>query len=173
MASFEKRFFAGHYSYRDFYSTATAALASAETYTFGTAARAVSTDNWPRATNYTTDPPVAGDGRISGEPEAQNTYARTVMVQCTEDAYIIFSCINPRWIRRYIKYLIEGMTPYNAITRLSADEIELTITEVRMFIPANAMMTFYPTMATAITFFQSTSSGTIRIWAEGNQEGLE
>ena len=174
-ACYEKRFFAGHYSYRDYYSTTTGADPTAATasYTFGTAARAVSTDNWPRATNHTTTPPVAGDGRTVNEPEAQNTYARIVMVQCTKDAFIIFSCINPRWARLYIKYLIEGLTPNAAITRLSAESISLTITEVPMFIPANALMTFYPTMAAAITFYQSTSSGTIRIWAEGNQEGLE
>ena len=170
-ASFDKRFFAGHYSYRDYYSATTTAVPAS--YTFGTAARAVSTDNWPRATNYTTQPPVAGDGRIAGEPHAHNTYARSVMVQCTEDVFIILSSINPRWIRLYIKYLIGGASEYDAITRLAAESISLTITEIPTFIPANAMVTFYPTFGAAITFYQSTASGTIRIWVEGNQEGVE
>ena len=174
-ASYEKRFFASHYSYRDYYSTTTGPDPTATTasYIFGAAARAVNARNWPRATNHSTVPPVAGDARGTGEPPAQNTYANTVMVQCTEDAFIIITSMSPRYIRLYLKYLIGGLTPNQAINRLSGEGVSATITEVPMFIPANAMMTFYPTMGAAITFFQSTASGTIRIWAEGNGVGLE
>lgn len=174
-ATFEKRFFASHYSYRDYYAVATGAdpTAALASYIFGTAARAVSSDNWPRAANNTTTPPVAGDGRITGEPEAQNTYARVVTVLCNEDVFIIIHSINPRWTRLYIKYLIIGLSASDAISRISSEGVALTITEVPTFIPANTLMTFNPTLGYAITFYQSTASGTIRIWAEGNQEGLE
>jgi len=162
---FEKRFFANHYAYRDFYTTTTGADPTAATasYVFGLAARVVNVRNWP----------MLGDVRMANELPALNTYARNVMVQCTQDAWIMITSINPRWTRLYIKYLIEKLSSAQAIARLIAEGISMTITEVPHFIPANAMITFRPTMAVAITFYQNTASGTIRIWAEGNTEGME
>ena len=164
-ASFDKRFFSSHYAYRDFYSTTTGADPTATTasYTFGTATRVSNIQNWP----------MSGDARLSNEVPAQITFAQNVMVQCTEDAYIIFSSANPRYLRLYTKYLLAQLSSAHAIARLADEGISATITEISTFIPANALMTFYPTRALAITFYQSTASGTIRIWAEGNQEGLE
>ena len=164
-SSFDKRFFASHYAYRDFYSTTTGEDPTATTasYVFGLAARAVHVQNWP----------MIGDTRLSNEVPAQTTYAQNVMIQCTEDAYILFYCVNPRYLRLYTKYLLEQLTSVRAVARLAEQGISSTITEIREFIPANALITFKPTRGVAITFYQSTASGTIRIWAEGNQEGLE
>lgn len=165
LKTFEKRFFAGHYAYRDFKSATTSATPTA--YVFGDEARTHAVygnvRNWPRS----------GDTRNSNEMAALTTYARSVMVQCTEDAYIILVCINPRWTRLYTKYLLEKLTSAQAISRLSDEDISLYITEVPQFIPANALITFNPTMAYAIYYYYSASSGTIRIWAEGNTEGME
>ena len=164
-STWEKRFFASHYAYRDFYSTTTGEDPTAATasYVFGLAARAVNARNWP----------MLGDTRMGNELPAQNTYARNVMVQCTEDAYVMFTCLNHRWLRLYIKYLIMNLTVAAATARLATEGVSSTITEVPQFIPANAMITFRPTLGVAITFYQSTASGTIRIWAEGNTEGME
>lgn len=161
----DKRFLARHYNYRDYYSTTTGAdpTAAAASYIFGAAARAVNNRNWP----------MLGDTRQRNELPAQNTYARSIMIQCTEDANIIISSINPRYLRLYTRYVLEEIPLVDIVRRLANEGITVTITEVPMFIPANALLTFYPTMGYAITFYQNTASGTIRIWSEGNQEGVE
>ncbi len=161
-AAQDKRFKARHYTYRDYYSATTAA-APATAYTFGTNARAVNARNWP----------LIGDTRLSTEIEAQNTYARSVMIQCTEDAMFIMISLNPRYIRLYARYLAEGLTAAQAVAKLSGQSISQTITEVPQFIPAAAMITFYPTLGAAMTHFLVTAAGTIRVWIEGNSEGSE
>lgn len=116
---------------------------------------------------------MSGDTRLSTEVPAQNTYARSIMVQCTADAWIIFSSVSPRYIRLYIRYLIEGLTIAQAIAKLSGQGISQTITEVPMFIPANSFMTFRPTLGAAVTYYMNSVAGTIRFWIEGNTEGSE
>ena len=170
--TFEKRFMATHYSYRDFYATATGQdpTAATATYLFGTAARAASPANWPAAKNSTFNP--NGDYR-----EARNCYARSVMVQCTQDAYVMITSLNPRWIRHYIQYIARGISHVDALARLVLDGIAQTLTEPATLIPQNAMITFNPTYGVAITFFFVAAigqvTGNIRFWIEGNTEGSE
>jgi len=116
---------------------------------------------------------MLGDTRLSTEVPAQNTYARSIMVQCTQDAWIIISSINPRYIRLYIRYLAEGLTVAQAVARLSGQSIAQTITETPMFIPQDAILTFRPTLGAAVTYYMNAVAGTIRLWIEGNTEGSE
>ncbi len=160
-ASQDKRFKARHYSYRDFVSATTTAVPVS--YTIGTTARAVNARNWP----------MLGDTRLSTEIPAQNTYARSIMVQCTQDAWIIISSINPRYIRLYVRYLAEGLSVAQSVARLAGQGISLTITETPMFIPQVAILTFRPTLGAAVTYYMNTVTGTIRLWIEGNTEGSE
>ena len=145
----EKRFMQAHYSYRDFYSATTSPVPTP--YLFGAVARAISRFNWP----------AAGDWAL-----ARSCFTRSVMVQCTEDCYIMLTCLNPEYFMR----LAQGFTAAQIVNDLG---VPLTINEVPTFIPKNAMITFNPTYGYAITFYQSTASGTLRIWAEGNVEGNE
>ena len=161
IASQDKRFKARHYAYRDFTSATTSA--TPVSYTVGTTARAVNARNWP----------MLGDTRLSTEIPAQNTYARSIMVQCTQDAWIIISSVNPRYIRLYVRYLAEGLTVAQAVARLSGQSIALTITETPMFIPQDAILTFRPTLGAAVTYYMNAVAGTIRLWIEGNTEGSE
>ena len=154
-ATWDKRFKARHYSYRDSHSATTGLPTPPATYTFGTNARAISRWNWPALGDYTTLP---------GAPTMQ-CYAREVKVLCTEDCWIIFVSMNPR----YITLLTTGYTT----AQITALGVPATITEVAQFIPADDEITFYPTYGTAIVFYQDTASGTIYISAEGNVEGGE
>ncbi len=162
-ATFEKRFFAGHYAFRDFYTVATGLdpTATLASYAFGTAARLISHDNWP----------MQGDGRRANELFAMNTYARLVRVQCTEDVFILITSLNPRWIELYLKYLFLRMTPANAVTLLATQGIAQTITDVPHLIGAGTIMAFYPLYGVGITFYGV--PGIIRIWSAGNTEGKE
>ena len=156
-----KKYQARHYNYRDMESASTTAVPT--TYTFGTTARAVNTRNWP----------MYGDARRTDEIPAQNTYARSVMVQCTQDAWIIISSISPRYVRLYTRYLAEGLSIAQSVARLSGLGIAQTITETPMFIPQDAILTFRPTQGAAVTYYMNTVTGTIRLWIEGNTEGSE
>ena len=150
--TWEKRFMQAHYNYRDFHTVATGddPTAAAATYVFGTNARAINRDNWPNP----------GDWPLAGQ-----CYARSIMVQCTQDAWVIITSLNPH----YLMLLAQGYTAAQII----ALGISLTITETPMFIPATALIIFEPTYGSAITFYQSTVSGTIRIWADVNVDGNE
>lgn len=154
-ATWDKRFKQRHYSYRDFYWAATST--TPETYVFGTRARATSRVNWPAVGDFVGQP---------GTP-ALPCYGREVMVMCTEDAWIIIVSVNPR----YLTMLATGYTVAQIAAMTPA--VPATITEVAEFIPKNAILTFHPTYGSAIVFWQSTASGIIRIWIEGNVEGTE
>lgn len=136
---------ARHYSYRDFHMVATGATPA--TYTFGTNARAISIFNWPNVGDY---------------PTALTCYAREVKVLCTEDCWIRFLSVNPR----YTAFLAMGYT----VDQIAALGVPATITEIAQFILRNDDVTFYPTYGIAIVFYQSTASGTIYIWVEGSTE---
>ena len=152
-ATWEKRFQARHYSYRDFHSAQSTALP--QTYVFGTNARAVSAWNWPNAGDYV---------------GAVQCYAREVKVLCTQDTYIILTSLNPLYLtllnQGYTQQQIaDGQTPHGAVPAY--------ITEVPTLIPAGDEITFFPTYAASITWYRVSADGTIYIWAEGNAEGGE
>ena len=153
-STWTKRFMQRHYSYRDFHSTTIGAdpTATAASYVFGTNARASSIYNWPMLNDWT---------------GALNTYARNIMIYSPDQAVtIIFTSINPY----YLILINHG----NTSAEISGQGISETITEISMTIPANTLITFYPTYAYAITFYNlTTTGGTIYIWAEGNMEGNE
>jgi len=151
-ATWDKRFKSRHYSYRDYHSATTGAPAS---YVFGANARVTSRWNWPTLGDYPALP---------GAPTMQ-CFAREVKVLCTEDCWIMFVSVNPR----YIAFLTTGYTA----AQIAALGVPATITEVAQFMPADEEITFYPTYGTAIVFYQATASGTIYIWIEGNVEGSE
>ena len=161
-ATWMKRFLQRHYSYRDFQSAttavepATAAAIAAQTYVFGTNAR---------GTN------VLGGGNIYSWPMsgdwvgAFNTYARYMMIQAQEDAWISFISENPY----YLILRNQGIS----VAELAGRGISATITEEPQFIVADTLITFYPTLAKSIVYWYDTVADTIRIWAEGNMEGNE
>ena len=151
-ATWQKRYFQNHYTYRDSHTAATAAAAA--TYVFGVNARAISRWNWPAST----DPWIIG-------PPVKQCLARDVAVFCDQDCFIRFTCLNPPYL---------GLSSLGYSTaQLLALGVPQYIVEVEHFIPANTMVTFYPTYAYSIAFRQSTAAGTIRISAEGNVEGGE
>jgi len=152
-ATWDKRFKSRHYSYRDFHLAVTGAVP--QSYVFGANARATSRWNWPALGDYPALP---------GAPTMQ-CYAREVKVLCTEDCWVMFVSVNPR----YIAFLVTGYTA----AQIAALGVPATITEIAQFIPADDEITFYPTYGTAIVFYQATASGTIYIWCEGNVEGGE
>lgn len=151
-ATWQKRFQSRHYSYRDYHSAATGLPA---TYVFGANARVTSPWNWPALGDYPALP---------GAPTMQ-CYAREVKVLCTEDCWIMLISVNPR----YIALMATGHTA----AQIAVLGVPTTITEIAQFMLADDEVTFYPTYGVAIVFYQSTASGMIYIWAEGNAEGGE
>ncbi len=163
-ATWDKRFFATHYSYRDFHTATTGfnPLADAASYIFGTASRAVATRNWPRVGDFTS---------------ARTAYARLIRVHCTSDVWVVISALNPRWIHDYIKKVASRIPSESAINQLDKEGIPFTITETPQYILANSIMPFYPSYAYAITFYYDPAAGmaegTIRIWIAGNATGAD
>lgn len=152
-STWDKRFKARHYAYRDFHAAVTAAVPA--TYVFGTNARAVSRRNWP----------IAGDYASGSLVPRQQCYAREVMVRCTEDCWVALTCINPE----YLILLAQGHTA----AQIAALSVPQTITEVAQPVPAGDYIRLFPTYGYAVTFYQDTASGAIMIWVEGNVEGGE
>jgi len=152
-ATWDKRFKARHYSYRDFHSAATGAAPAV--YVFGANAGAVSRWNWPTLGDFPTLP---------GTPTMQ-CYAREVKVLCTENCWVIFVSVNPR----YIALLVTGYTA----AQIAALGVPATITEIAEFIPADEQITWYPTYAVSVAWYQATVPGVIYVWCEGNVEGGE
>ena len=161
-ATWMKRFLQRHYSYRDYHSAttqvepATAAAITAQTYIFGTNARGTNVlggggiYNWPKSNDW--------EG-------AFNTYGRYVMIQAEENAWISFISENPY-------YLILRNQGISA-AELAGRGISSTITEEPQYIPADTLITFYPSLAISIVYWYDTVADTIRIWIEGNMEGNE
>ncbi len=167
-ATWDKRFKQSHYSYRDFYSAATGAdpTATTATYFFGAASRAVNVRNWPAG--------VGSSFIATGDyTDARHCFARSVMVQCTQDAWIILTSLNPRWLKRYNQYRYQELSHTVAVARLVTDGISQTILEITTFIPKGSMITLNPTYGIAVTFWYVSETGTIRFWIEGNTEGRE
>ena len=153
-STWEKRFMQRHYSYRDFHSATIGAdpTATVASYAFGTNARAVSIYNWPMLADWV---------------GALNTYARSIMILSPDQAVtVVITSVNPY----YLILINQGKTA----AEIAALGVSLTITEVATTIPANTLITFYPTYGYAITFYNlTTTGGTIYIWTEGNMEGNE
>ena len=153
-STWDKRFKARHYSYRDHHVAVTGAAPTP--YVFGSNARLVSKWNWPTVGDY------AG---------ARPCYAREVKVLCTEDCYVIIVSMNPVYLKllgqRYTaQQIADGLTPHG-------EAVPATITEIPQFMPADEQITWYPTYGVSIVFYQATTAGTIYIWPEGNVEGGE
>ncbi len=163
-ATWEKRFFATHYSFRDFHTAATGfnPLATAASYVFGTNARATNARNWPNTGDF---------------DSARTAYARLIRVHCTSDVWIVISALNPRWIHDYIKKIATRVPSADAIGQLAAEGIPFTITEEPQYILANSLMPFYPSYGYAITFYYDITAGmatgTIRLWIAGNATGAD
>jgi len=161
-STWDKRFKARHYSYRDFHRVTTSVLTEVEAlalfarndasvyYAFGTNARAIHVDNWPQL----------GDWTI-----AMTCYARKVAVKCTQDVWVRLVSLNPR----YLTLLAQGYTA----SQISGMGVSQTILEVEQLVDANDLMTFYPTYGVAIVFRADSVAGTLKIYAEGNVEGAE
>ena len=176
-ATWDKRFKARHYAYRDSYNVTTTVLArlpalgllagylAAGTlpaaqvpvvlYPFGTTARLMSDDSWP----------IAGDYASGALVPRGQCYAREVEVYVTEDTWIRLVSLNP-------EYLILFAQGYTA-AQITALPVVQVIVEVEHFCPANSMRTFYPTYGLYIAFRADTVAGTIYISADGNVEGGE
>ena len=154
-ATWDKRFKARHYAYRDFHSATTGPVPAV--YVFGTNARAISRWNWPQFGDI---PPgvIPGGNRMP-------CYAREVKVLCTEDCWVVFTSVNPEYVR-----LVE--MDYTG-DQIAAYGVPMTVTEVPQFLPADEQITWYPTYAISVAWYQATVPGVIYIWAEGNTEGGE
>ena len=149
--TWEKRFQQSHYSYRD-YHTATVSAAYTP-YTFGDNARTAlfaTIYNWPRFGDWV------------GSLEC---FGREVTLLCTQDVFINLISLNPYYLIR----LNQGATK----EQIAAEGIPQTITEIATLIPANTLLTFFPTYGVSIVFYHPALAGTLNIWIEGNVEGTE
>lgn len=172
-ATWEKRFEAKHYSYRDFHRPATVvmsgvpnalldptgevdafsrftALNTTVYYIFGNNARGNSPANWPR---------------LGDHEYARTAYAREVLVMCDEDCWIRFVCMNPEYVRQAVLAAATGVAP----------SASMLIYEEPMFIEAGVYMRFFLTYGYAVVYWAAPSgvAGTLSIWCEGNAEGGE
>ncbi len=176
-ATWDKRFKQRHYSYRDSFSVETTVLGGLPAlglvaqylaegtlpaaqdpvllYPFGTVARSINNDNWPRVGDFASGALV---------PRGQ-CYAREVMVYVTEDTWIRFVSLNPE----YVILLGHGYTA----AQIAALGVAQVIIEVEHFVAADDKDTFYPTYGTHIAFRADLNPGMIYISAEGNVEGGE
>jgi hypothetical protein len=182
-ATWDKRFKQRHYSYRDCATTTTplltvpqllaiqAAINNIRTnyttgpatvlglyaavgayYPFGTVARTIDIYNWP-----TLGDPIGPSG------SSLQTYAREIVVQCTQNTWIRIISANPEYLRQATLQALTEVVP-------SAPQF---IIEAEQYIPANQPCRFFPTYGIGITYRADTVSGTITIWSEANVEGTE
>jgi len=152
-STWDKRFKARHYSYRDHHVAATGAPTA---YVFGSNARLVSKWNWPTLGDWLGSRPC---------------YAREVKVLCTEDCYVMFVSLNPV----YLALAGQGYTDHQILNGLTplGEAVPMTITEVPQFLLADDEVTWFPTYGVSIVFYQATAAGVIYVWVEGNVEGGE
>lgn len=158
----EKRFWATHYSYRDFTQatpmvlTADMALAlyaagnTSVFYNFGANARLVSVYNWPNIGDFIF---------------ARQCYAREVFVYSEAEAYIRFVCLNPEYVR-------EATVAARTGAAVVAPQV---IVENERRIPAFADRRYFLTYGIAIIFRTPAGEipGVLDIDVEGNVEGGE
>ena len=175
-ASWENRYNADHYSYRDSQSgTALAITEAAELvlfatqaalgipgtvyYPFGYNARTLTglIGRWPALGDY-------GYATQSLVPRGQ-CYARSVAITVDTDTWIRFVSLNPLYA-----VLINQLYSEDLIDSWG---ISSTIIEVEQFIGGGNSMTFYPTYAVALVYRAQTANGAIYIAVEGNVEGGE
>jgi hypothetical protein len=171
-ATWDKRFKARHYSYRDFHtvgttvtaellalaqaiaSLAAGAVSTAFLYVFGTNARAT-------INPYTLALPIPQAYGVTAWPTY--CYAREVKVMCTEDAWVKIVSLNPEYLKQATLQSMTNVVP-------TAPQL---IFEREQFLPANEEITFYPTYGYALVFRGNTAGGTLYLWVEGNTEGGE
>ncbi len=186
-STWDKRFKARHYAYRDSYSVTTTVLAQLPAlgllagylaagtlpaaqdpvvlYPFGTTARMLSDDNWPMGPQPPTFAEATGDFASGALVPRGQCYAREVEVYVIEDTWIRMVSLNPE----YLILLAQG---YKA-AQITALPVVQVIVEVEHFCPANSMRTFYPTYGLYIAFRADSAAETIYISVEGNVEGGE
>jgi hypothetical protein len=177
-ATWEKRFFQNHYSYRDTQRASTVVLTELQSlallaseavagvpgtvyYPFGYNARnnafTGTRFRWPAIGDYAV---VAGSIGQRGQ-----CFANSVTVSVTEDTWIRLMCIEP-------VYGILVIGGFNA-TQIAAMGVTQTITEVEQFIGAGDTLTLSPTYGFAVVFRADSVAGTIDIKVEGNVGGGE
>ena len=166
-ATWDKRFKARHYSYRDsavlttqvYTSLQTLMLAAQQSplvyYVFGANARIISRYNWPQQGDY---PSLPG-------PPLLNCYAREVLLLCDEDAWVRIVSVNPV----YVRLLVQGYTA----AQIMALGVSPVIFETEMPLLSGDYKRYYPSMGYALVFRADTVSGTLYVEAEGNMEGNE
>ena len=178
LGTWENRYNADHYSYRDSQSATSLALLEIQElallvteaaagipgtvyYPFGYNARTNALtgniNRWPNLGDY-------GYATQSLVPRGQ-CFARAVKIPVEEDTWIRFICLNP-------VYTILLNQMYST-TLIASWGILPTITEVEQWVGAGDTVTFYPTYGVAIAFRGDTANGDIYIALEGNVEGGE
>ena len=176
--SFQKRFMATHYSYKDSQEITTSPLTEAFClgyltnpltaglvyYLFGTNARnnpmTGSIYAWP----WQTDPisPI--------QPNIFQTYARKVSFRCTQDCYVRLVSLNPEYLRLAIK---QGYgIPITQVTQSIIEPEHMVLASTAT---VKNELTLYPTYGIAAIFRAPPAglAGTLYITAEGNVEGSE
>lgn len=145
-ATWRKRLMATHYSYRDsLLVAATPPLAAPGVYVFGANARTISTFNWPKEGDW---------------PDARNTYAREVLIYATQNTWVQFISLNPRYL-----ILATQQKPLVGIPPIIAEQ--------PMFIPAGGTIRFNPTYGVSMVYWFNTVAGMMVVDIEGNVEGTE
>jgi hypothetical protein len=174
-ATWDKRFKAKHYSYRDFHTVTTLPLTEAQAMAlalqnflanqFSTTVLYVFGFNAQLKINLQAVPPAPYGAIAWPTPSAVGLgcLAREVMVFCTQDAWITIVSLNPEYLRQATLQSLTNVAP-------TAPQF---IIEAEQFVLANAMLTFYPTYGYAIIFRANVVPGTLRVWIEGNTEGGE
>lgn len=183
IGSWENRYNADHYSYRDSQSgtalflgagvlgeMAELALLATQAplgvpgtvyYPFGYNARnnalTGAIGRWPNLGDY-------GYATTSLVPRGQ-CYARAVKITVEADTWIRFISLNPLYTVLVNQFYSTALIASWGITT--------TITEVEQWIGAGDEATFYPTYGVALAYRANTADGNIYISMEGNVEGGE
>lgn len=170
--TWDKRFKAKHYSYRESHTVSTSVLSelaalaqaisdltagltsTAVLYVFGTNARAT-------INPYTLALPTPQSYGLTAWPT--NCYAREVLVLCEQNAWVKIVSLNPEYLKQAI---CEAFTD-------EAPTAPMFIFEKEQYIMAGNFFRFNPTYGYAIVFRADTAVGTLHVWVEGNVEGGE
>jgi len=149
--TFDKRFMQKHYSYRDgLVVAATPLFANYGSYVFGANARLLSIYNWPMVNDWL---------------DARNTYAREVFVYVTQDTWVQFVSLNPRY-----SILLNQL---KSAAEIAAMGVPQFLTEQPQLIPANGAITWSPTYGVSMNYWLDTVAGRLIVDIEGNTEGIE
>lgn len=167
-ATWEKRFFAGHYSYRDSAQVASLVLSEAQALGLIQLALAggltVNAGYYVYGTNArTTISPLTGVA-YGAVAYPTNCYARRVSAVCTQNAWIKNVSLNPTYLREAMQYAL-GIPVIPSAPQL--------IFEREQYVPATTLVTFFPTYGYAMGFRADTVQGILTVNIESNVEGGE